>query len=135
MFIDLSVCSPAMLCKHRIHVNGVRSQDPKVNNLFLCSLNQLTFLGIAYRSMSFSAFKRVSTKEYQAMPVCKKMQAEWSNETLMVKIVEQDGANTLILATRDATTELNNFENFRVYNLEVKSPAVALKNHGHMQHS
>ena len=69
------------------------------------------------------------------MPVCKKMQAAWSNETLMVKIAEQDGANTVILATRDATTELNNFENFRIYNLEVKSPAVALKNHGHMQHS
>ena len=34
------------------------------------------------------------------------MQAEWSNGTLMVKIVEQDGANTLILATRDADTQL-----------------------------
>ena len=70
--------------------------------------------------MSLSALKRVGTNEYQAIPVCKKMQTEWSNETLMVKIVEQDGANTIILATRDATTELNNFENFRIYNLEIK---------------
>ena len=85
--------------------------------------------------MSLSALKRVGTNEYQAMPVCKKMQTEWSNETLTVRFVEQNGANTLILATRYATTRLNNFENFRIYNLEIKWPAVALKNHGHVQHS
>ena len=69
------------------------------------------------------------------MLVCKEMQTEWSSETLMVRFVEQDGANTRILATGDANTQINDFENFRIYNLEVKSPAVALKNHGHMQHS
>ena len=128
-----------MLCKHRFHVNAIRclgaSQGSKVINLFLCYLNQVTCLGIAHRSMSLSALKRVGTNEYQAMPVCKKMQTEWSNETLMVRFVEQNGANTLILATRDSNTQMNDFENFRIYTLEFKLPALVLKNHGHAQHS
>ena len=115
MFIDLSVCSRAMLCKHRFHVNGIRSQGSKLSNLFMCSLNQLAFLGIAHRSMSSSVLRRVGTDEYQAMLVCKEMQTEWSSETLMVRFVEQDGANTRILATGDANTQKNDFHNFRIY--------------------
>ena len=135
MFIDFSVCSRAMLCKHRIHANGIRSQGSKLSNLFMCSLNQLAFLGIAHRSMSSSVLRRVGTDEYQAMLVCKQMQTEWSSETLMVRFVEQTGANTLILATRDSNTQMNDFENFRIYTLEFKLPAPALKNNGHAQHS
>ena len=56
--------------------------------------------------VSVSVLRRVGTEEYQAMLVCKQMQTEWSSETLMVRFVEQDGANTLILATRDADTQL-----------------------------
>ena len=135
MFIDLSVCSRAMLCKNRFHVNGIRSQGSKLSNLFMCSLNQLAFLGIAHRSMSSSVLRRVGTDEYQAMLVCKEMQTEWSSETLMVRFVEQDGANTRILATRNANTQMNDLENFRIYTLEFKLPALALTNRGHVQHS
>ena len=135
MFIDLSVCSRAMLCKHRFHVNGIRLQGSKVSNLFLCSLNQLALLGIAHRSMSSTVLRRVGTNEYQAMLVCKQMQTEWRNKTLMVRFVEQDGANTRILATGDANTQINDFKNFRIYTLEFKLPALALKNRGHLQHS
>ena len=135
MFIDLSVCSRAMLCKHRFHVNGIRSQGSKVSNLFLGSLNQLAFLGIAHRSMSSSVLKRVGTDEYQAMLVCTQMQTEWSSKALMVRFVEQDGANTRMLATGDANTQLNDFENFRIYTLQFRLLALALKIHGHVQHS
>ena len=85
--------------------------------------------------MSSSVLRRVGTDEYQAMLVCKQMQTEWSSETLMVRFVEQTGANTLILATRDSNTQMNDFENFRIYTLEFKLPALALNNHGHAQHS
>ena len=85
--------------------------------------------------MSLSMLKRVGTDEYQAMLVCKQMQTEWRNKTLMVRFVEQDGANTRILATGDANTQINDFENFRIYTLEFKLPALALKNRGHVQHS
>ena len=85
--------------------------------------------------MSSSVLRRVGTDEYQAMLVCKEMQTEWSSETLMVRFVEQDGANTRILATGDANTQINDFENFRIYTLEFKLPALVLKNHGHAQHS
>ena len=135
MFIDFSVCSREMPCKHRFHVNGIRLQGSKVSNLFLCSLNQLALLGIAHRSMSSTVLRRVGTNEYQAMLVCKQMQTEWSSETLMVRFVEQTGANTLILATRDSNTQMNDFENFRIYILEFRLPALALKNRGHVQHS
>ena len=56
--------------------------------------------------VSVSVLRRVGTDEYQAMLVCKQMQTEWGSETLMVRFVEQDGASTLILATRDADTKL-----------------------------
>ena len=135
IFIGFSVCSHAMLGKNRFHVNGIRSQGSKVSNLFLCSLNQLTFLGIAHRSMSLSMLKRAGTDEYHAMLVCKQMQTEWSSKTLMVRFVEQNGANTRILATGDANTQMNDLANFRIYTLEFKLPALALKNHGHAQHS
>ena len=142
MFIDLSVCSRAMLCKHRFHVNGIRLQGSTIrlqgstiSNLFLCSLNQLALLGIAHRSMSSTVLRRVGTNEYQAMLVCKQMQTEWRNKTLMVRFVDQDGANIRILATGDANTQINDFENFRIYTLEFKLPALALKNCGHVQHS
>ena len=135
MFIDLPVCSRAMLCKHRFHVDAIRSQGSKASKLFLCSLNQLTFLGIAHRPMSLSMLKRIGTDEHQAMLVCKQMRTEWSNETLMVRLVEHDGAHTLGLVTGDANTQMNDFDNFRIYFLEFKLPALALKNRGHVQHS
>ena len=69
------------------------------------------------------------------MLVCKQMQTEWCNETLMVRFVEQDGANTVILATGHANTQMNDFENFRIYTHEFRLPALALKTHGHVQHS
>ena len=85
--------------------------------------------------MSSTVLRRVGTNEYQAMLVCKQMQTEWRNKTLMVRFVEQTGANTLILATRDSNTQMNDFENFRIYTFEFKLPALALKNRGHVQHS
>ena len=85
--------------------------------------------------MSLSMLKRVSTDEYYAMLVCKQTQTEWSSKTLMVRFVEQDGANTRILATRDANTQMNDLANLRIYTLEFKLPALALNNHGHAQHS
>jgi len=79
--------------------------------------------------------KRIGTDEYQAMLVCKQMQTELRIETPMVRFVEQDEANTRILATRDANTQMNDFENFRIYTLELRLPALAVKNRGHVQHS
>ena len=85
--------------------------------------------------MSSTVLRRVGPKEYQAMLVCKQMRTEWSNETLMVRLVEHDGANTLGLATGDANTQMKDFENFRIYTLEFKLPALALNSRGHVQHS
>ena len=85
--------------------------------------------------MSSSVLRRVGTDEYQAMLVCKQMQTEWSSKTLMVRFFEQDGANTRILATGDANTQMNDLANFRICTLEFRLPALALKNHGHAQHS
>ena len=73
---------------------------------FCCVPWASVFLAIAHRPMSSSVLRRVGTDEYQAMLVCKQMQTEWSSETIMVGFVEQTGANTLILATRDADTQL-----------------------------
>ena len=130
MFINLSVCSRAMLCTNRFHVYGIRSQGSKLSNLFLCSLSQRIS---CYRPSThvLVSVKKSRHRRISSHAGVQQMHTGWSSETLMVRFVEQDGANTRILATRHATTELNNFENFRIYNLEVKSPAVALKNHGH----
>ena len=134
MFIDLSVCSRAMLCTNRFHVYGIRSQGSKLSNLFLCSLSQRIS---CYRPSThvLVSVKKSRHRRISSHAGVQQMHTGWSSETLMVRFVEQDGANTRILATGDANTQMNDLANFRIYTLEFKLPALALKNNGHAQHS
>ena len=60
------------------------------------------------------------------MPICKSFHSQWTPPTAMVRMVAQDGTNTVIFATDQAIQQFQDLELFRIIDMTI--PGMCVKN-------
>ena len=75
-------------------------------------------------SDSLTSLRRVGSNEYSAMLVASGKPANWSNETLLLRFVEKNGASTPFFLTGEALQQFKKCEQWCIYDITVPGKCV-----------
>ena len=71
-----------------------------------------------------TTLKRTGVSAYRGMVVCKAQPATWSKDTMLVRMVEENGASTVFILTDAAKAQFGICEQWRIYEFKVNGASV-----------
>ena len=75
-------------------------------------------------SLMASTLKRTGVSAYRGMVVCKAQATNWSKETMLLRMVEENGASTVFILTDAAKAQFGKCEQWRIYEFKVTGSSV-----------
>ena len=107
-------------CWLSLGINLIERRD----DLYIDYLFVYTLLTMASILVMESVLRRTGTTKYNAMLVAKAVPAGWTVPTLLLRFVDQNGAETFFCLTDDAKKAFDSCEIWRIYDMEVAAKCV-----------
>ena len=72
-----------------------------------------------HTATEMTAITRLAKTDYQGMAICKSFQETWTIPTMLVRMIDQNGTNTIIVATESAIPQFQKLELYRIVDFSI----------------